>query len=81
MGGPTEQEPPELLADGFVRSKRAQQLRVKDGIMDQINEVSEQKTALIQRLNKALLKLDSINQAKKTLSNDLLEMVKFVRDL
>ena len=41
MGGPTEQEAPELLADGFVRSKRAQQLRVKDGIMDQINEVSE----------------------------------------
>lgn len=32
-------------------------------------------------MNKALLKLDKINQQKKDLSNDLLEMVKFVRDL
>ena len=32
-------------------------------------------------MNKALLKLDKITQQKKDLSNELLEMVKFVRDL
>ena len=79
---PTREEAPsDLLADGFVRSKRAQQLRVKDSLNGQLNEIGEQKTALIQKLNKALLKLDKINQEKKQLSLDLLEMVKFVRDL
>ena len=54
---------------------------MKDQINSQINEIGQQKTALIQKLNKALLKLDKVNQEKKDLSNDLLEMVKFVRDL
>ena len=36
---------------------------------------------LIQKLNKALVKLDKLNSHKKEIGNKLLEQVKFVRDL
>ena len=69
------------FADGFIRSKRNAHLRVKQELMSQIRSIEEAKTALIQKLNKALIKLDKQNQAKRDLGEKLLEMVKFVRDL
>ena len=36
---------------------------------------------MIQKLNKALVKLDKVNELKKDIGNKLLEQVKFVRDL
>lgn len=50
--GPTEEE---KFADGFVRSKRNVQLRVKQELLSQIRTVEEEKTALIQKMNKALI--------------------------
>ena len=69
------------LADGFVRSKRNQQLRVKGEILTQIQTLEQEKMDLIQKLNKALVKLDKLNSHKKEIGNKLLEQVKFVRDL
>ena len=64
-----------------MRSKRNQQLRVKHELLSQINTIEEQKTALIQKLNTALIKLDKAQQAKREIGDKLLEQVKFVRDL
>ena len=69
------------IADGFVRSKRNQQLRVKGEVFDQIQTIREEKIELIQKLNNALIKLDKMNSSKKDIGNKLLEQVKFVRDL
>ena len=49
--------------------------------MAQIRAIEEEKTVLIQKLNKALIKLDKQNQTKRELGEKLLEQVKFVRDL
>ena len=49
--------------------------------MAQIRAIEEEKTVLIQKLNKALIKLDKQNQSKRELGEKLLEQVKFVRDL
>ncbi len=46
------------FADGFIRSKRNTQLRVKQELLSQIQTIEEEKTALIQKMNKALIKLD-----------------------
>ena len=80
-GKKKEEPPPEVFGEGFVRSKRNQHFRVKAELLQACNKVEEEKTALIQKLNRALLKLDKQNEAKKDLSEKLLQMVKFVRDL
>ena len=69
------------FADGFIRSKRNTEMRVKSQLMDQINTIEEEKTALIQKMNKALIQLDKQNSTKRELGEKLLEQVKFVRDL
>ena len=69
------------FADGFIRSKRNTNLRVKQELLSQISSIEEAKTALIQKLNKALIKLDRQNQSKREIGEKLLEQVKFVRDL
>ena len=82
-GAPKDDKPKEeeKFADGFIRSKRNTHLRVKQELLSQIRTVEEAKTALIQKLNKALIKLDKQNQTKRELGEKLLEQVKFVRDL
>ena len=56
---PDQPKPEEdKFADGFIRSKRNTQLRVKQELMSQIRTIEEEKTALIQRMNRALIKLD-----------------------
>ena len=82
--GMAEQEKPvkdDKLADGFVRSKRNQALRMKGEILNQIQTIQDEKVALIQKLNNALVALDKMNSTKKEIGNKLLEQVKFVRDL
>ena len=74
-------KPEDKFADGFMRSKRNTQMRVKAELMSQIQSLDEQKTELIQKLNRALIKLDKQNTEKRELGEKLLEMVKFVRDL
>ena len=82
MANGQSQEPEqEKFAAGFVRSERNVQMRVKDKIQEQRQEIEEAKTALMQKLNKALVKLDKVNSQKRELGNQLLEQVKFVRDL
>ena len=49
--------------------------------MNSIRTIEEEKTALIQKMNKALIKLDKQNSTKRELGEKLLEQVKFVRDL
>ena len=56
--GPKEED---KFADGFIRSKRNTQLRVKQELLSQIQTIEEEKTALIQKMNKALIKLDQSN--------------------
>ena len=56
-------------------------MRVKADLLSQIHNLDEQKTELIQKLNRALIKLDKQNTEKRELGEKLLEMVKFVRDL
>ena len=77
---PIEKEE-DKFADGFMRSKRNTQLRVKAELHSQIHTLDEQKTELIQKLNRALIKLDRQNTEKREIGEKLLEMVKFVRDL
>ena len=43
--------------------------------------MEEEKTNLIQKMNRALIRLDKQNTAKRELGEKLLEQVKFVRDL
>ena len=69
------------LADGFVRSKRNLAMRVKDNLENQMDEVEQEKIELVQRLNDALIRLDKVNSSKRELSNELVEKIKFVRDL
>lgn len=71
----------ERFADGFVRSQRNTEMRIKSELLSQISVVEEEKTNLIQKLNNVLIKLDKQNQSKRDLSEKLLEQVKFVRDL
>ena len=55
---PVAEAEKDKFADGFIRSKRNTHLRVKQELLAQIRSVEEAKTALIQKLNKALIKLD-----------------------
>lgn len=48
---------------------------------NQVTEVEHEKTELIQKLNHALVKLDKFNTKNRQMSNDLVEKIKFVRDL
>lgn len=71
----------EKLANGFFRSKRNLALRIKDEMNNQVSEVEQEKTELIQKLNHALVRLDKLNTKNRTMSNDLVDKIKFVRDL
>ena len=51
----------EKFADGFIRSKRSTMMRVKQQLLSQIDTIEEEKTALIQKLNRALIRLDKAN--------------------
>jgi len=48
---------------------------------NQVSEVEQEKTELIQKLNHALVRLDKLNTKNRTMSNDLVDKIKFVRDL
>lgn len=71
----------EKIADGFVRSRRTTELRVKDELRANVANLEEEKTNLIQKMNKALIQLDKVNEVKRELGEKLLEQIKFVRDL
>lgn len=68
-GAPEDQ----VLAKGFVRSDRNMMMRKKDGIDQEIFNLEQQKTALVQRLNDALLKLDRYNKNTREMSEKLLD--------
>ena len=48
----------EKLADGFIRSRRTTEMQVKQELLNAIRKLEEEKTHLIQKLNKALIQLD-----------------------
>lgn len=50
---PVEEET--KLADGFIRSKRNTESRVKQELLASIRTVEEEKTHLIQKMNQALI--------------------------
>lgn len=56
-------------------------MRIKDNYEDQVNVLETDKLSLIQRLNDSLVQLDRLNQERGGLSNKLIEMLKFVRDM
>ena len=63
----------------YHRSQRAVEMRIKDGFDEGVNEIENDKFALIKRLNEHLLELDKMNEEKRTLSTQLIEQIKFVR--
>ncbi|CDW80517.1 UNKNOWN [Stylonychia lemnae] len=65
----------------FFRSQRSVAMRIKDTYENQVQILETDKLQLIQKLNDSLLQLDKLNQEKATLSNELIEILKFVRDM
>jgi len=55
--------------------------RIKDGFEANIGEIQNDGYSLVQKLNAKLLELDKLNEEKRLLSVDLIEKIKFVRDL
>ena len=56
-------------------------MRIKDNYENQLNSLESEKLQLIQRLNDSLMHLDRLNQEKSSLSEKLIDQIKFVRDL
>jgi hypothetical protein len=65
----------------YIRSQRAVELRVKDGFDQGVSEIQNEKFKLIKKLNETLLLLDEMNEEKRTLSTQLINQIKFVRQL
>ena len=45
----------EILADGFVRSRRTTEMFVRDELRSRVANHEEEKTVLIQKMNRALI--------------------------
>ena len=45
----------EILADGFVRSRRTTEMFVRDELLSRVANHEEEKTVLIQKMNRALI--------------------------
>lgn len=58
----------EKMAD-YVRSKRAVEMRITDGMNEEVANLDEENTELIQELNRKLVELDRINEDKRDLNN------------
>lgn len=56
-------------------------MRERVSLDEQIQAVQEERTALTQKLNDALLKLDKHNKRKGEMSQKLVDQMAFVRDL
>ena len=56
-------------------------MRAKDNINDGMQEIEEERNTLHDKLNQALIRLDSLNHSKKEMQEKLVEQIKFVRDL
>lgn len=65
----------------FFRSQRSVAMRIKDSYEVQVQKLETDKLQLIQKLNDALVQLDRLNQEKSQISEKLIEMLKFVRDM
>ena len=58
----------EKMAD-YARSKRAVEMRITDGMNEEVASLDEENTELIQELNRQLVELDRINEDKRDLNN------------
>lgn len=56
-------------------------MRIKNNYDNELNNMETDKLSLIQKLNDSLVQLDKLNQEKAQMSNKLIEIMKFVRDL
>ena len=71
----------EKIAEGFVRSKRNLAMRAKDNIDNGLSEIEGDRDKLHEKLNQALIRLDTLSNSKKEMQEKLVEQIKFVRDL
>lgn len=79
-GSPPPLRPGQQRVD-YVRSKRAVAERIEHRFTADIGELDYNKTKLIQELNARLGELDALNEEKRALSVQLINQIKFVRDL
>ena len=56
-------------------------MMVDNELMMNVNDLDNQKLDLIQRLNKKLMELDRVNEDKRSLNDQLLKQIKFVREM
>ena len=56
-------------------------MRARDNVDIGLQSLEKEKDQLIQKLNDALMRLDTLNQSKREISSKLLEQIQFVRDL
>lgn len=82
---PNESQQPSLNIDEklshFVRSKGAIKMRIENKFNHDLGDLDQEKTELIQELCKKLVELDTANNDKRILNQQLLDQIKFVRDL
>ena len=65
----------------YTRSKRAVAERIEAKFTTDVYELDYNKTKLIQELNARMVELDDLNEEKRALSVQLINQIKFVRDL
>lgn len=65
----------------YARSKRAVEFRLKDGFDQGVADIENDKFKLVKRLNEHLIELDGMNEEKRSLSQKLIDQIKFVREL
>jgi hypothetical protein len=56
-------------------------MRVKEGFDQGISDIEQEKFTLIKKLNENLIVLDKMNEEKRLLSTQLINQIKFVRQL
>lgn len=64
-----------------MRSQRQVQSMIKDQFDLDAQRIETDKLLLVKRLNEHLLQLDKLNEEKRTLSQKLIDQIRFVRDL
>ena len=78
---PEKEEEKPVDKYSYTRSQRAVEMRVTDELTLGAIEMKSGSMDLVKRLNGHIAELDSLNAEKRTLSEALLEQIKFVRSL
>ena len=78
---PEQDKNPKSDVYSYERSNRAVEFRIQEKFEEDLSSCKNDKFQLIKKMNEKMIELDKLNEDKRTLSAQLINQIKFVREL